>query len=198
MHSHRMSFPSIHTTKSDPTVFARLPLTLTDSDAVPRKTKFPASGIKPPMMCSGGIKPPKAGSADLQESINIRSKFNMERAKLVETLRCENIDLKQQIEGLQEQVFDMRVKALTVSPIAEKVEKVQMVDQEVQATEDNLSEHIEQLREDLRELRLEKRSLQAHVSQQQDALSTLSRTSANDNATSCMDFDMAMQAAQDL
>ena len=76
----------------------------------------------------------------------------MERAKLVEALRCENDDLKQQIAGLQEQVFDMRVKALTVSPIAEKVEKVQMVDQEVQATEGNVSEHIAQLCEEMREL----------------------------------------------
>lgn len=185
MHSHRMSFPSIHTTKYDPTVFARLPLTLTDSDAVPRKTEFPASGIKPPMM---------ADSADL-EYMNTRRKFDKEHAKQVEALRCENNDLKQQIEGLQERVFDMRVKALTVSPPAEKV---QMIDQEVQATEGNLTEHIAQLREDMRELRVEKRSLQEHVSQQKDALSTLSRTSANDNATSCMDFYMAMQAAQDL
>ena len=180
-----MSFPPINTTKSNPTAFVRLPLMLTDPDAESRETKFPASGIKPPMM---------AGSADL-EYMNTRRKLDRESAKLVEALRCENNDLKQQIEGLQEQVFDMRVKALTVSPPAEKV---QMIDQEVQATEGNLTEHIAQLREDMRELRVEKRSLQEHVSQQQDALSTLSRTSANDNATSCMDFYMAMQAAQDL
>ena len=152
IHIHKMSFPPINTTKSNPTAFVRLPLMLTETYAESRETKFPASGIKPPMMGSGGIKPPKAGSADLQESINIRSKFNMERAKLVEALRCENDDLKLQIAELQEQVFDMSVKALTVSPITEKVEKVQMVDQEVQATEGNVSEHIAQLCEEMREL----------------------------------------------
>jgi len=179
-----MSFPSIHTTKSDPTAFMRLPVTLTDSDAVPRETKYP-SMLKPPMM---------AGAANIEEVLKKHREQDRERAKLVRTLTCENNDLKQQVEELKEQVFDMRVKALTVSPPAEKV---QMTDQEVQATEGNLTEHIAQLREDMRELRVEKKSLQAHVSEQQDALSTLSRASDNDNAMSCMDFYMAMQAAQD-
>ena len=74
-----------------------------------------------------------------------------------------------------------------------------MVDQEVDATEGNLTEHIAQLREDMRELRVEKKTMQAHVSQQQDALSTLRDASVNDNAAACMDFYMnAMQTAQDL
>jgi len=161
----------------------RLPVTLTDSDAVPRETKYPSM-----------LKPPWAGSANIDEALKKQREQDRERAKLVKTLTCENNDLKQQVEELKEQVFDMRVKALTVSPPAKKV---QMTDQEVQATEGNLTEHLAQLREDMRELRVEKKSLQAHVSQQQDALSTLSRASDNDNAMSCMDFYMAMQAAQD-
>lgn len=182
MHSRRMQFPPIHTTKSDPTAFMRLPVTLTDSDAVPREIKYPSM-----------LKPPWAGSANLDEALKKQREHDKERAKLVKTLTCENNDLKQQVEELKEQVFDMRVKALTVSPPAEKV---QMTDQEVQATEGNLTEHIAQLREDMRELRVEKKSLQARVSQQQDALAA-SRVSANDNTAACTDFYMAMQAAQD-
>jgi chromosome segregation ATPase len=181
-----MSFPPIPTTKFNPTAFARLPLTLTDSDAVPREAKFPVSRLKPPL----------AGSLELQERLKNNREQDKERAKQVEALRCENNDLKQQVEDLQMQVFDMRVKAAT-APLP--AEKVQMIDQEVQATEGDLTEHIAQLREEMRELRMEKKTLQAHVSQQQDALSTLSRASANDNAAACMDFYMsAMEATQEL
>jgi chromosome segregation ATPase len=181
-----MSFPPIPTTKFNPTAFARLPLTLTDSDAVPRETKFPVSRLKSPL----------AGSLELQERMKNNREQDKERAKQVEALRCENNDLKQQVEDLQMQVFDMRVKAAT-APLP--AEKVQMIDQEVQATEGDLTEHIAQLREEMRELRMEKKTLQAHVSQQQDALSTLSRASAHDNAAACMDFYMsAMEVTQEL
>jgi len=179
-----MSFPPISTKKSDHTAFARLPLNLTDSDAVTRE-KYPSK-----------LRVPTAVTPCIKELLSAKLEGSKAHARQVEALRCENNDLKQKIEALQEQVFDMRAKAATASPPAEKV---QMIDQEVDATEGNLSEHIAQLREDMRELRVEKKTMQAHVSQQQDALSTLSRASANDNAAACMDFYMnAMQTAQDL
>jgi chromosome segregation ATPase len=179
-----MSFPPIPTKKSDHTAFARLPLNLTDSDAVTRE-KYPSK-----------LRVPTAVTPCIKELLSAKLEESKQHAKQVEALRCENTNLKQKIEELQEQVLYMRTKAATASPPAEKV---QMIDQEVDATEGNLTEHIAQLREDMRELRVEKKTMQAHVSQQQDALSTLSRASANDNTAACMDFYMRhMQAAQDL
>ena len=172
-HSHRMQFPPILTMKSDHTAFVRLPLNLTDSDAVTRE-KYP-SKLSVPTAVTPGIK--ELLSAKLEES--------KEHAKQVEALRCENTNLKQKIEELQEQLVYMRAKAATASPPAEKV---QMIDQEVDATEGNLTEQIAQLREDMRELRVEKKTMQVHVSQQQDALWALRDASANDNTTACMDL----------
>jgi hypothetical protein len=177
--------------KYDPTVFLpllRLPEHLTDSDAVTtatREKKYPTKR-RLPITVTPGIK--ELLSAKLEDS--------KEHAKQVETLRCENNDLKQNIEALQEQVFDMRAKAGTTSP--PPAEKVQMIDQEVDATEGNLTEHIEQLREAMRELRVEKKRMQELVRQQEDALWVLRGASSDEKTTDCMALYLsAMQAAQD-
>ena len=174
--------------KSDHTVFARLPEHLTDSDAVTtaiRETKYPTK-LRVPIALTSGIK--ELLSAKLEDS--------KEHAKQVEALRCENNDLKQNIEALQEQVFDMRVKAGTASP--PPAEKVQMIDQEVDATEGNLTEHIEQLREDMRELRVQKKLMEELVRQQENALSALRSASSDENAATCTALYMsAMEATQD-
>jgi len=82
-----VSFPPILTTKSDPTAFGRLPLNLTDSEAVPRETKFPASRLKPPL----------ASSPALQE-LSLHRKKDEERDQKhfteVDALKCENENLK--------------------------------------------------------------------------------------------------------
>ncbi len=159
-----MAFPPFRTTQFDPTCFFRLPESLTDCDAVPRETPMPVATLKSPPACS----------PELQES----RKECKRKDKLVEALRRENDDLKQQVEDLQRQVFDRRVKAAAASP----AKKVRMIDQEVQATEGDLPEHIAQLREDMRELRVQKKTLQAHVSQQQDVLLARSDAAAKEEA----------------
>jgi hypothetical protein len=188
-----MSFPPILTTKSARTEFARLPLNLTDSEAV-SKTKFPS-----------GLRPPLAASAKIEEILKKFDAQNKEREqkhfKEVDALKCENGNLRATIADQAAELVSIRAKTATATvtaPTANKVQMIKMIDQEVQATEGNLSEHIEQLREDLRELRLKKKSLSSRISQQQDALSALSRASDDDNAAACMTVYMrAMQAAQD-
>jgi predicted nucleic acid-binding Zn-ribbon protein len=176
--------------KYDSTVFLpllRLPEHLTDSDAATtatREKKYPTKR-RLPITVTPGIK----------ELLSAKIEDSKEHAKQVEALRCENNDLKQNIEALQQQVFDMRVKTGTANPPAEKV---QMIDQEVDATEGNLTEHIEQLREDMRELRVEKKRIQELVRQQEDALWVLRGASSDEKTTDCMALYLsAMQAAQD-
>jgi ribosomal protein L29 len=188
-----MSFPPILTTKSARTDFARLPLNLTDSEAV-SKTKFPS-----------GLRPPLAASVQIEEILKKFDAQNKEREqkhfKEVDGLKCENGNLRATIADQAAELASLRAKTATATataPTANKVQMIKMIDQEVQATEGNLSEHIEQLREDLLELRLKKKSLSSRISQQQDALSALSRASDDDNAAACMTVYMrAMQAAQD-
>jgi len=189
-----MSFPPILTTKSARTEFARLPLNLTDSEAV-SKTKFPS-----------GLRPPLAASYKIEEILKKCDAQNEERKqkhfKEVDALKCENGNLRATIADQAAELASLRAKtAMQAAQDAQdfyKVQMIKMIDQEVQATEGNLSEHIEQLREDLRELRLKKKSLSSRISQQQDALSALSRASDDDNAAACMTVYMrAMQAAQD-
>ena len=169
--------------KSDHTAFVRLPLNLTDSDAVTRE-KYP-SKLSVPTAVTPGIK--ELLSAKLEES--------KEHAKQVEALRCENTNLKQKIEELQEQLVYMRAKAATASPPAEKV---QMIDQEVDATEGNLSEQLEQLHEHLRELRTEKKRMKELVLQQEDALWALRGACSDEKTADCMALYLsAMQAVQD-
>jgi hypothetical protein len=188
-----MSFPPILTTKSDRTDFARLPLNLTDSDAV-SKTKFPS-----------GLRPPLAASVKIEEILKKFDAQNAEREqkhfKELDALKCENGNLRATIADQAAELVFIRAKTATATataPTANKVQMIKMIDQEVQATEGNLSEHIEQLREDLRELRLKKKSLSTRISQQQDALSAVSRASDDDKAAACMTVYMrAMQDAQD-
>ena len=183
-----MSFPPILTTKSDRTDFIRLPLNLTDSEAV-SKTKFPS-----------GLRPPLAASVQIEEILKKFDAQNKEREqkhfKEVDALKCENGNLRATIADQAAELASLRAKTATATATA--TAPTVMIDQEVQATEGNLSEHIEQLREDLRELRLKKKRLSSRISQQQDALSSLSRASDDDNAAACMTVYMrAMQAAQD-
>ena len=116
--------------KYDPTVFLpllRLPEHLTDSDAVTtatREKKYPTKR-RLPITVTPGIK--ELLSAKLEDS--------KEHAKQVEALRCENTNLKQKIEELQEQLVYMRAKAATA--IAPPAENVETRDQEVDATEGN-------------------------------------------------------------
>jgi chromosome segregation ATPase len=176
--------------KYDPTVFLpllRLPEHLTDSDAVTtatREKKYPTKR-RLPITVTPGIK----------ELLSAKLEDRKEHAKQVEALRCENNDLKQNIEALQQQVFDMRVKAGAASPPAEKV---QMIDQEVDATEGNLMEQVEQLREHMRELRTEKKRMKELVHQQEDALWALRGACSDEKTADCMALYLsAMQAVQD-
>ena len=184
-----MSLPSISTKKVDPTAFARLPVNLTDSDAVntvPREPK--ASGLRPPL----------SQSPKFQEILNIHHKERKEheeRVKEVDALRCENGNLKQKVEDLQQEVAYMSAKAATASPPAKKVETR---DQEVDATEGNLTEQLEQLHEHLRELRTEKKRTKELVLQQEDALWALRGACSDAKTADCMALYLsAMQAVQD-
>ena len=181
-----MSLPSISTKKVDPTAFARLPVNLTDSDAVntvPREPK--ASGLRPPL----------SQSPKFQEILNIQRKEHEERVKEVDALRCENGNLKQKVEDLQQEVAYMSAKAATASPPAKKVETR---DQEVDATEGNLTEQLEQLHEHLRELRTEKKRTKELVLQQEDALWALRGACSDAKTADCMALYLsAMQAVQD-
>ena len=188
-----MSLPSISTKKVDSTAkFARLPVNLTDSDAVntvPREPK--ASGLRPPL----------SQSPKFQEILNIHHKERKEheeRVKEVDALRCENGNLKQALEELQQEVAYMSAKAAASATASPPAKKVETRDQEVDATEGNLTEQLEQLHEHLRELRTEKKRTKELVLQQEDALWALRGACSDAKTADCMALYLsAMQAVQD-
>jgi hypothetical protein len=73
---------------------------LTDSDPVTRE-KYPTK-----------LKVLTAATPGIKELLSAKLEDSKEHAKQVEALRCENTNLKQKIEELQEQLLYMRAKAL--------------------------------------------------------------------------------------